>query len=81
MKHAYCGCNSYREHDKGPEEFCSVLLRLVDTQLPFQVSILGSHSNDIPGVFIIKGICRTYRLCFHRMLFEDNSTAGLKTAS
>ena len=40
----------FREHDKGPEEFCSVLLKLVDAQLLFNVSILGSHSNDIPSM-------------------------------
>lgn len=64
-----CGCYCYREHDKGPEEFCSVLLRLIDAQLPFQVSILGSHSNDIPGMsylqrsFILSEGCNTYIEC------------------
>ena len=38
-----------REHDKGPEEFCTVILKLLDEKLPFAVSILGSHTNDIPG--------------------------------
>ena len=38
-----------REHDKGPEEFCSVLMKLLRDKLPFNVSILGSHTRDIPG--------------------------------
>ena len=38
-----------REHDKGPEEFSSVLMKLVDANVEFVVSILGEHTNDIPG--------------------------------
>ena len=38
-----------REHDKGPEEFCSVLMKMMDDNLEFVVSILGEHTNDIPG--------------------------------
>ena len=43
--------NNYknREHDKGPEEFSSVLMKLMDANLEFIVSILGEHTNDIPG--------------------------------
>lgn len=32
--------------------FCSVLAKLLDAQLPFSVSILGSHTNDIPGTYM-----------------------------
>lgn len=42
-----------REHDKGPQEFCSLLRKLMDDKLPFCVSILGSHTNDVPGKYII----------------------------
>ena len=38
-----------REHDKGPEEFSSVLIKLMDANVEFVVSILGEHTNDIPG--------------------------------
>ena len=38
----------YREHDKGPEDFCSVLMKLLEAGFEFHVSILGSHTNDIP---------------------------------
>lgn len=38
-----------REHDKGPEEFSSVLVKLMDANVEFVVSILGEHTNDIPG--------------------------------
>ena len=38
-----------REHDKGPEEFTSVLMKLMDANAEFVVSILGEHTNDIPG--------------------------------
>lgn len=37
------------EHDKGPDEFCAVLTKLLDAHLDFVVSILGSHTNDIPA--------------------------------
>ncbi|KAL5484063.1 hypothetical protein EMCRGX_G020501 [Ephydatia muelleri] len=37
------------EHDKGPDEFCVVLTKLLDARLDFVVSILGSHTNDIPA--------------------------------
>ena len=40
---------SYREHDKGPEEFSSVLMKLLAEEVDFRVSILGSHTNDLPG--------------------------------
>ena len=40
----------YREHDKGPEELCGVLQKLLALGAEFCVSILGSHTNDIPGV-------------------------------
>ena len=40
---------NYREHDKNPGMFCSILTKLIDYHLNFDVSILGSHTNDIPG--------------------------------
>jgi hypothetical protein len=43
-----------REHDKGPEEFSSVLMKLMDTNIEFVVSILGEHTNDIPGSYLFK---------------------------
>jgi len=42
-------CLACREHDKGPDGFSSVLMKLVDEGLEFRVSILGAHTNDIPG--------------------------------
>ena len=52
-----------REHDKGPEEFSSVLMKLMDAKIEFVVSILGEHTNDIPGSsYTTKSICR-YTLC------------------
>ena len=42
------GCDC-REHDKGPDQFCSVLVKLLDEEMDFRVSILGSHTNDIPS--------------------------------
>ena len=44
-------CND-REHDKGPEEFCCLLTKMVDANLEFVVSILGEHTTDIPGKII-----------------------------
>ena len=49
--------DKYREHDKGPEEFCSILLKLMDADVEFVVSILGEHTRDIPGSVIVH---RTY---------------------
>ena len=46
-----------REHDKGPEEFCSVLMKLMDANVDFVVSILGEHTNDIPGKSLNKQEC------------------------
>lgn len=40
-----------REHDKGPEMFCSLLAKLVDHELHFVVSVLGSCTTDIPSKF------------------------------
>lgn len=42
--------NPCREHDKGPDEFSSVLNKLIDDDMQFTVSLLGSHTTDIPGV-------------------------------
>ena len=47
----------YREHDKGPEEFCSVLVKLLEAGFEFRVSILGSHTNDIPGWYVYRMHC------------------------
>lgn len=55
-EHVYMCYLLIREHDKGPEEFCAVLLKLVDVQLPFKVSVLGSHTNDIPGLYEYTGL-------------------------
>ena len=38
-----------REHDKGPEELCSVVQKLLDNDMEFCLSILGAHTNDIPS--------------------------------
>lgn len=40
----------HREHDKGPDEFCEVLLKLSEAGKEFLVSFLGSHTKDIPGL-------------------------------
>lgn len=61
-----------REHDKGPEDFCFVLLKLMDDQLPFNVSILGTHTGDIPGNDTY--ILLLYNSGFLRM-FAENCTA------
>ena len=39
-----------REHDKGPEDFCAALLKLLEAKKNFKVSFLGSHTSDIPGL-------------------------------
>ncbi|CAI8021661.1 Glycosyltransferase-like domain-containing protein 1 [Geodia barretti] len=36
------------EHDKGPEEFCATLMKLLEAEKNFKVSFLGSHTSDIP---------------------------------
>ena len=38
-----------REHDKGPEKFCALLESLIGAEADFVVSVLGTHTNDIPG--------------------------------
>ena len=48
-----------REHDKGPEDFCAVLLKLFEAGREFNVSLLGAHTTDIPGwnvVMFIRGL-------------------------
>jgi hypothetical protein len=47
----------YREHDKGPDELCEIIKKLIENDLEFNASILGSHTNDIPGWIITSTIC------------------------
>lgn len=42
-----------REHDKGPDDFSAVLHKLMDGNMQFSVSLLGSHTADIPGVYSV----------------------------
>ena len=53
----------------------------MDTQLSFHVSILGSHSNDIPGTY--DGTYMVFlevQVLFSRVLTSDGVGAGFKIA-
>ena len=49
MAHVLVAVHLCREHDKGPDELSSVITKLLDTGAEFKLSILGAHTNDIPG--------------------------------
>ena len=51
-----------REHDKGPDEFSSVITKLLDAGVEFKLSILGAHTNDIPGEWAQMNFTCTYTL-------------------
>ena len=44
---------SCREHDKGPDELSVVLRQLMDGDFNFTISLLGSHTTDIPGMNLV----------------------------
>ena len=52
VKEDFLFFSNSREHDKGPNDFFSVMFNLLEAGLDFRLSVLGEQFTDVPGKFL-----------------------------
>lgn len=60
----------FREHDKDPETFFSVMYRLKNEKEEFLLSVIGETFSEKPGKFLKNSKCIQHRSCFIYVIYS-----------
>ena len=61
MKREFSFFTNSREHDKGPNNFFSVMFNLLEAGVDFRLSVLGEQFTDVPSRFLF--LCHSIKDC------------------